>query len=118
MPTNGNRPGEGAAYSVGDCEFSNAAEHSHQPVTAQDISASNSLADLAARIRAEHEAGVPFMRVPKKSIDLTGRRFGRWTVIAYAGLDRRDVDGNYEPSNCGWADRKQQRQHRRADGRP
>jgi hypothetical protein len=37
MPTNGNRPGEGAAHSVGDCEFSqNAAERTSQADTTQD----------------------------------------------------------------------------------
>jgi hypothetical protein len=33
MPINGNRPGKGAAHSVG--EFSNAAESTRQPATTQ-----------------------------------------------------------------------------------
>jgi hypothetical protein len=61
MPTNGNRPGKGAAYSVG--EFSqNAAEVTCQPTPTQ--------------VRHCRSGG------DRPPIDLIGRKFGRWTVLA------------------------------------
>lgn len=60
---------------------------------AQDVTRSNSLTDLAARIRAEHEASAPYVTragsrppptaeiVPVRGLNIAGAKFGRLTVL-------------------------------------
>ena len=79
MPTNGNRPGEGAAHSVGDCEFSqNATEPTRQ--TARPQAAAQSRTELAAiwpptaeaARQAGHQRQSPLRAIRAKCIDCSG----------------------------------------------